>query len=105
MSGPDFMHVPPPAAQASSQFWPNAPSCHAMPSLPHSTSARGASGGAGGAGGDGGGSGGSSGGSGGDGEIPEHGQNRRIETPTTNPEILAATAADSLEHKAFEEVW
>ena len=31
-------HVPPPAAHASSQLWPSAPSCQMMPVAPHAQS-------------------------------------------------------------------
>ena len=68
-------HVPPPAAHASSQLWPGAPSCQATPVLPHwASAAPGASGGLGGGDGGDGGEGGDGGGEvggdngGGDGE-------------------------------------
>ena len=88
-------HVPPPAAHASSQLWPSAPSCQATPVFPQWASARGAKGGDGGrgggmggdgcrggeVGGDGGeaGGGGGYGGGSGDGETPVHGQKRWTE--------------------------
>ena len=63
-------HVPPPAAHASSQLWPSAPSCQATPVFPQWASARG------GEGGGAGGNGGNGGRAGGDGETPAHGQKR-----------------------------
>ena len=84
-------HVPPPAAHASSQLWPSAPSCQATPVFPQWASARGARGGAGGAFGGAGGDGGGVGGDGGDGETPAHGQTRWYE--------------EVVEHRKDEEDW